>query len=150
MWALGTAKLSVIFFYRSIFRGKAFNIASWTMVGVVMAWIFGAFFAVAFQCGNQFLLLWSSAASVASHCSKGSAVALGFSVPDVITDFLILTLPLYWVSNSQQWWARDAYLARLGNYICPSGGRWVFLGYSFSARCKLFQVPYLSHCTCPW
>ena len=99
MWAFGTAKLSVIFFYRSIFRGRAFDIASWTMVGAVIAWTLGAFFAVAFQCGSHISNLWSSAANVERHCSSGAAVGIGFSIPDVITDGLILAMPLYWVSG---------------------------------------------------
>ena len=101
MWALGTVKLSVIFFYRSIFRGRAFNLASWSMVCIVLSWFLGSFCAVAFQCGSQFFYLWSSAANVASHCTKGVAVSLGLSIPDVITDGLILAVPLYWVSDSR-------------------------------------------------
>lgn len=100
MWALGTVKLSVIFFYRSIFCGRAFNIASWSMICIVLSWFIGAFCAVAFQCGSQFPYLWSSAANIASHCTKGVAVSLGLSIPDVITDGLILAVPLYWVSDS--------------------------------------------------
>ena len=95
--ALGTAKLSVVFFYRSIFCGKTFNIASWTMVGVVIAWTLGAFCASVFQCAARFHLLWSSAASIARYCNKGSASALGGFIPDVITDGLIFMMPLYWV-----------------------------------------------------
>ncbi|CAF9914246.1 MAG: hypothetical protein ALECFALPRED_009506 [Alectoria fallacina] len=102
IWALGTVKLSVIFFYRGIFRGNPFNIASWTMVGVVIAWTLGTFFAVAFQCAGHFALLWSSAASIASHCSEGSAIGLGFSTLDVITDGLILMMPLYWMPSANQ------------------------------------------------
>ena len=31
--------------------------------------------------------------------TAGSAVGMGFSVPDVLTDILILAMPLYWVSR---------------------------------------------------
>lgn len=53
VWAFGTAKLSVIFFYRNIFSGHVFNIVSWSMVGVVIAWILGSFFALLFQCNHH-------------------------------------------------------------------------------------------------
>ena len=69
------------------------------MVCIVLSWFLGAFCAVAFQCGSQFPYLWSSAANIASHCTKGVAVSLGLSIPDVITDGLILAVPLYWVSD---------------------------------------------------
>lgn len=99
MLALGTAKLSVIFFYRSIFYGKTFNIVSWTMVGVIIAWTLGSLCRLAFQCDDHIHLLWSSAASIARYCNKGSASALGFSIPDVITDGLIFMMPLHWVTS---------------------------------------------------
>ena len=80
------------------------------MLGTVIAWTLGAFFAVLFQCADHFPLVTSSAASVASHCAKGSAVGLGFSIPDVITDCLILMMPLYWVNSLDQRNARETYL----------------------------------------
>lgn len=101
VWAFGTAKLSVIFFYRNIFSGHVFNIVSWSMVGVVIAWILGSFFALLFQCNHHISYLWTSAANVASHCTPGTAVGLGFSIPDVITDGLILAMPLYWTWKLQ-------------------------------------------------
>ena len=70
---------------------------SWTMVAVVIAWILGGFFAFVFQCGHTIPNLWTSAANVASHCSSGAAIGLGFAIPDFITDGFILAMPLYWV-----------------------------------------------------
>ena len=118
--ALGTAKLSVIFFYRSIFRGRAFNIASWSMVCIVLSWLLGYLCAIAFQCGSRFPYIWSS---IASHCTKGAAVGLGFSIPDVLTDGLILAMPLYWVSDSRSAVSQTDLLtsSRLGNCKCLFG-----------------------------
>lgn len=123
IWAFGTVKLSVIFFYRSIFHGKAFNIASWSMVCIVVAWILGAFFAVAFQCGSDIPNLWSSAANIARHCTSGAAVGIGFSIPDVITDGLILAMPLYRVGSFFQDVVNMLTFARFGSYKCLSGGK---------------------------
>ena len=69
------------------------------MVCIVVSWFLGYFVAVTFQCGTHIPYLWSSSPSVASHCTKGASIGLGFSIPDVITDGLILAMPLYWVSD---------------------------------------------------
>lgn len=80
------------------------------MVCIVVAWTLGAFFAVAFQCGSDISNLWSSAANVAHQCTSGAAVGIGFSIPDVITDGLILAMPLYWVSGFFQDVGQYAYV----------------------------------------
>ena len=53
----------------------------------------------AFQCGPRITLLWSSAKSTKMHCKSGEQVALGFSIPDVVIDIMILCMPIYWVSR---------------------------------------------------
>ena len=67
------------------------------MIIVVIAWTLGGFLAVALQCDSHINYLWSSAANVAAHCRRGTAIGLGYAIPDVITDGLILAMPLYWV-----------------------------------------------------
>ena len=52
--SFGLAKLSVLFFYRRIFRGKVFEIMSWTMIGIMGIWIISFFFAVLFRCGTNY------------------------------------------------------------------------------------------------
>lgn len=139
MWAFGAAKLSVIFFYRGIFRGRYFDLASWTMVGIVVAWTLGAFMAVTFQCGSHFTYLFTSAASIARHCSSGMAIGIGFAIPDVITDGLILAMPLYWVSSCPLRLCHTTFLTfiRPGNYRCRFRKKSVFVGSAYSVRCKL-------------
>ena len=95
--ALFLAKLSVLFFYRRIFCGKPFDIMSWTLIGIVILWFVGSWPSTIFQCGIHFTYLWSSAENVAEHCARGTAIAFGLSVPDVVTDIMILSLPVYWV-----------------------------------------------------
>lgn len=101
LWTLGLSKLSVIFFYRSIFVGRPFRILSIVMIIIVTLWVLGGFFAVAFQCGTRITLLWASAKTTGVYCTSGKKVAFGFSIPDVIIDFMILCMPIYWVSSSQ-------------------------------------------------
>ena len=67
-----------------------------------MAWLLVFFFIAAFQCGSRFSYLWSSAAYLASHCLESAPIALAFSTSDVVTDGLILAMPVYWVGDSPQ------------------------------------------------
>ena len=97
-WALGSTKLSVLFFYRRIFRGKAFNIISWTVIAMVLAWSTASFFWVLFQCNLHFQLLWSSAKIMAKNCLPAAPIEFFNSSVDVATDIVILSLPVYWVS----------------------------------------------------
>ncbi|KAF2228673.1 hypothetical protein EV356DRAFT_495111 [Viridothelium virens] len=101
LWTLGLSKLSVLSFYRSIFVTRTFRLLSWIMIFIVVAWVLGGFFAVAFQCGPRIELLWSSAKSTKAHCKSGKDVAFGFSIPDVIIDLLILCMPIYWTLSLQ-------------------------------------------------
>ena len=137
IWALATVKLSVIFFYIGIFRGRAFNIASWTMVCIIVSWFLGCFCGAAFQCGSQFRYLWNSAASVASHCTKAFPGVLGFSISDVITDGLILAMPLYWVGSIRS--AADQTLltsSRLGSCKCLFGRNSVCAEFFSLVQCE--------------
>ena len=36
--ALGFTKLSILYFYRRIFRGRVFNYLDWTLVGATAIW----------------------------------------------------------------------------------------------------------------
>jgi len=99
LWTLGTSKLSVIFFYRSIFVSRAFRVLSVAMICAVMIWMVGGFLGVAFQCGSHITLLWTSAASTKLYCRTGESVAFGFSIPDVVLDIFILCMPIYWTTR---------------------------------------------------
>lgn len=93
-------KLSVLFFYRQIFVGKAFNICSWTLIAMCALWTIFSFFFDLLQCGSHVEYLYSSAANVASHCLSGEKIALPLAITDFLTDLFILVLPLFWVGNS--------------------------------------------------
>ncbi|PYI12947.1 hypothetical protein BO99DRAFT_438697 [Aspergillus violaceofuscus CBS 115571] len=49
--ALALLKLSVLFFYRRLFVGRIFDIASWTLIGVVIAWGITFVIALTTTCG---------------------------------------------------------------------------------------------------
>ena len=94
----GGAKLSVLFFYRSIFRGRRFDIASWTLIVICGLWTLFSFLFGILQCGSHVDYLWGSAAEIASKCFDGWKSALPSVIVDVSTDLMILILPLFWVS----------------------------------------------------
>ncbi|KAI9666608.1 MAG: hypothetical protein M1821_004544 [Bathelium mastoideum] len=98
-WAFGTAKLSVIFFYRRIFTGKVFNVISISMVAIVCVWTLGFFFAILFRCGTHFWALWAPLIYLLQNCYLSTPMFQAFTISDVITDVLILTIPVYWVSK---------------------------------------------------
>ena len=90
---LGTIKLSVIFFYRRIFRGKTFDYYSKGMIAVVGFWTTAFFLSFLFECGTRFEDLWSTLLNLVSHCANEEIFFKAFAVSDVIIDGLILAMP---------------------------------------------------------
>ncbi|KAI1758776.1 hypothetical protein GGR53DRAFT_205421 [Hypoxylon sp. FL1150] len=100
-FAFGAAKLSVLFFYRRIFRGKLFEVLSTAMIVVVVLWTFGFFFAILFRCGTQFWALWAPLKFLLANCYASTPMFQAFCISDVITDVFILAMPIYWTSRLQ-------------------------------------------------
>lgn len=100
-FAFGAAKLSVLFFYRRIFRGKLFEVLSMIMIVIVCIWTFGFFFAILFRCGTQFWALWAPLKYLLANCYSSTPMFQAFSITDVITDVFIIALPIYWTSRLQ-------------------------------------------------
>lgn len=100
-FAFGTAKLSVLFFYRRIFVSSSdvFGWLSLGMVGVVVIWTLGFFFAILFRCGTQFWALWAPLKFLLANCYGSTPMFQAFCISDVITDVLILAMPIYWVRD---------------------------------------------------
>ncbi|KAF4624478.1 hypothetical protein G7Y89_g13692 [Cudoniella acicularis] len=92
----GTAKLSVIFFYRRIFRGTIFDIISIGMAVIICIWTAGFFFAILFRCGIQFWALWAPLKYLLANCYASTPMFQAFCISDVITDVIILAIPIYW------------------------------------------------------
>ena len=97
-FAFGAVKLSVLFLYRRIFRGKAFNIISIFLIATVIVWTISFFFAILFRCGTNFWALWAPLKYLIKHCYVSTPMFLAMTSSDVITDVLILASPIYWVS----------------------------------------------------
>jgi len=92
--ALGAAKSSVIFFYRRIFLGKAFNIISWTLFGIVVAWTITYAFGTIFECGTHCYANWTTLDNLLTYCHAHQDMQRSMALSDVVTDVLILAVPV--------------------------------------------------------
>ncbi|MCJ1383830.1 hypothetical protein MMC17_006944 [Xylographa soralifera] len=92
--ALGALTLSVVMLYRRIFVGQTFRFVSLIVCILIMAWTVAFFFATLFECGRDFSLLWQSLATFKYDCADYKNIQLGHAVSDVVTDLIVLTLPL--------------------------------------------------------
>lgn len=116
--ALGSVKLSFMFFYRRVFRtgdSKAFDRVMFSVVAIIVAWTASFFFALMFECGTQFHYIWTR---FENRCVKGLKLQVGFAVSDFITDFIVLGFPLPFVSLMVPWsnpWLTNS---RSGSYKC--------------------------------
>ncbi|KAI1291170.1 hypothetical protein F5Y03DRAFT_403608 [Xylaria venustula] len=95
--AFGLAKLSILYFYRRIFSSKPFKIITSTLIVIVGIWSVGFFFAYLFRCGTNFWALWAPLEYLIKYCYDSKPLFYTLAISDVITDFVILSLPLFWV-----------------------------------------------------
>ncbi|KAI1352661.1 hypothetical protein F5Y01DRAFT_279132 [Xylaria sp. FL0043] len=95
--AFGFAKLSVLYFYRRIILCRTFKIVTSVMIVIVGIWAIGFFFAYLFRCGTNFWALWAPLEFLIEYCYDSKALFYTMAISDVITDFVILSLPLFWV-----------------------------------------------------
>ena len=70
------------------------------MIAIVCVWMVISFLFLVLQCGAKVATIWTSAANVARMCLSGFKIAISVSSTDVLTDLLILIMPIYWVSYS--------------------------------------------------
>lgn len=91
---LGLMKLSVILFYRRIFRGRIFDLCSKAMITIVGVWTTSFVFAFLFSCGTKFWALWSRLIDLLTYCADSSLIYRTMSISDVVTDIIILSIPL--------------------------------------------------------
>ena len=89
----GFTKLSVLLFYKRVFRGNTFNAAVWTMIGIVFVWTVSFFFANLLQC-YPIWINWNASGAQADQCIKTNAMYLAQAWTDVLTDIMILSLPV--------------------------------------------------------
>lgn len=86
--------MSVVMLYRRIFAGKHFRVVSLIVAIMIVLWTISFIFATIFECGRDLGLLWKSLATLRTNCGKYKYIQLGHAESDVITDLIVLGLPL--------------------------------------------------------
>jgi hypothetical protein len=95
IFAIGPVKISVLLFYRRIFRGHLFNISTWTVIGLVAAWMVAFFLANLLEClpiSEAFV----NAPGIGGNpkCINAIPMYLAQVYSDVVLDVLILAIPI--------------------------------------------------------
>ena len=96
--ALASIKLSILFFYRRIFRGHFFGIAIWVLIGLVVAWASTFFIAILAACGTHIRANFQTLAALKSECVDTFRILIALSASDVAVDLAILVVPIPLVS----------------------------------------------------
>lgn len=95
--AFGFLKLSITFFYRRLFvtaRKTWFDWATKVVITIVLFWAVGFFFGFILGCGVHPSAGWRSVKERNEFCASTADLDNGFVVSDLITDIMVLVLPL--------------------------------------------------------
>ena len=95
--AFGFTKLSVLFFYKRVFRGKTFDVFLWAMWALVFVWVVGFFFAEVLQC-IPFSVNFRNYGNLPGQCIDVNRMVLAQAWSDVVTNVMIIVLPIPSVS----------------------------------------------------
>lgn len=91
---LGMIKMSVLLMYRRLFLGTLFSRYSLLMCVVIVLFSLSFFFAFAFQCRTNIQNWWTSVETIERYCDNTGAIDFGFVIADVLTDIMILVIPI--------------------------------------------------------
>ncbi|KUI53264.1 hypothetical protein VP1G_00609 [Cytospora mali] len=95
---IGFVKLTILFFFRRIFKGRssrtAFDYANWTLIILVILWVFAFLFAIAFWCGRYPTRAWASLWSLRHECVDTFALLAACAIFSWVMDLAILIEPL--------------------------------------------------------
>ena len=95
--AYGILKLSITFYYRRIFvpaRGTLFDWTSKVTIAIVVMWTITFFFGGIFNCGTHIFANWGSEQDILLYCVNATYFTSALVVSDLITDMIVLCLPL--------------------------------------------------------
>ena len=95
--ALGSVKLSFIFFYRRIFItgvGRVFRPLTTTIIVIIIAWAVALFFALLVSCRGDFAAWWTSVDDLNTKCIATLELENAFAISDFFTDLIVIILPL--------------------------------------------------------
>ncbi|OQN97528.1 hypothetical protein B0A48_16681 [Cryoendolithus antarcticus] len=84
-------KISAILLYQRIFISRRFQIAAWICLGIVVSWSLGSIAATILQC---IPIAGSWDKSVHAKCIDSNAFWMGYSISNILTDVMVLALPI--------------------------------------------------------
>ena len=128
-------KLSLLALYHRVFSsatGQGFRIALWANVGICIAWLFANLLPTVLQC-QPFARIWNKA--VDGTCLSAKVLWPALNISNLLTDILILFLPLYWVAKLHMDIARrivSAFMLILGASACGVSALRVYNTYNFT------------------
>ncbi|KAI1175096.1 putative alpha-xylosidase [Nemania sp. FL0916] len=95
------AKIAVCFFYKQIFPQRSIRLTVHITIGVLIAASIAGLFADLFSC-TPFEAHWGTAAEQAAHCIDTEALFVWGSFPNILTDIvlLVLPIPIVWKLNA--------------------------------------------------
>lgn len=101
--ALGPTKISVLLFYRRIFRGQIFTVVNWTLIGICTSWTVAFFFANTLEC-IPITDAFENAPGLGGNpnCIDALPMYLSQVYSDVAIDALVLIVPIPLGSSSQR------------------------------------------------
>lgn len=69
------------------------------MIGIVTAWSLTFFFATVFQCGLNWSRNWAPIGIFLTQCSNTLDMLSVFTATDIVTDLMIIAMPIPMVSG---------------------------------------------------
>lgn len=111
--ALATIKLSNLFLYRHISIGEVFNIISWILIGLVLAWGVVFFLTPFAWCGSNFGADFQRLADLRRGCVDTFKVLTALAASDVAADLAILVAPIPLVGKTYSWIYSSEYSLQL-------------------------------------
>jgi hypothetical protein len=106
--AFGFIKLSLLFFFRRIF-GFWPSFRRWNniLIGLVTAWTIAFALADLLLCGTHIEMHWAiDQAPGKKYCGSTGALLIAFAITSVLTDAMVLSLPLPYIGKLQMARAR--------------------------------------------
>lgn len=100
--ALGCMKASFLFFYMRVFAIQKQSAIYKLLAGfivVVVLWAVAFFFAILFECGRQFEVIWGSQSEFQRRCTNTIGLVFTLCITDFISDILIIAIPIPLVSS---------------------------------------------------
>lgn len=91
--ALAITKLSIVLLYARIFPGAQFRICLYGTGVIISFWLIACQFAAIFEC-TPIQYFWARNGPIAGHCLNVRASYFAQAAPNIITDIILMALPL--------------------------------------------------------